>query len=96
MKIHHLKDFNHGAKLTVGIRVRVVFPHDYRHVATLDVPDNLDEAFRLTQHINGDWGGNENVSMHVSYARSTSVGDVVELSDGSLHRCENVGWKRIL
>ena len=45
-------------------------------VATVDTTD-LEEAFRLTNHIDSDWQGNPKVNAIAGIHRSTSVGDVI-------------------
>ena len=69
----------------------------YRPVAILQTA-SLGEAFRLTNSIDAAWYENPEVRALVGPARSTSVGDVVVLSNetGSrAFRCVNAGWAQI-
>jgi hypothetical protein len=63
------------------------------HVANVDIPDEqYGDAFRLTNHIDRSWQENAEVEALTDRARSTSVGDVIELSDGRMMICRSVGW----
>ena len=55
--------------------------------------NSLDEAFRLTNHIDRAWWDNPGVITHKK-SRSTSVGDIIVTDDGT-YRCETIGWTRI-
>ena len=82
-------------------------PEEFAHVATVDVSDDLHhEVFRLTNSIESYWWENEGVTAHtdastfrevngIKGARSTSVGDLIVLSDGRILRCANFGWDDI-
>lgn len=50
----------------------------------------LDAGYARTQHLDTSWYNNPDVVVHL---RSTSVGDVVGLADGSLHVVESFGFK---
>jgi len=79
-------------------------PTEFALVATVDVPDDrLGEVFRLTNSIDCGWWENEGVTAHteastfreykgVRGTRSTSVGDLIILSDGRVLRCAPFGW----
>lgn len=71
---------------------------NYRPVAILQTA-SLGEVFRLTNSIDEPWYENPTgVRALVGPCRSTSVGDVVVLSDetGSrAFRCDPVGWAQI-
>jgi hypothetical protein len=73
---------------------------NYRLVATVETSD-LEEAYRLTNHIHKSWTKNKGVAAHhVPRPRSTSVGDVVAIvheDDGaaSVHLCAPAGWTRL-
>lgn len=67
------------------------FPVDFELVAEVDT-DNVDEAFRLTNHIDQSWYENEGVKT-IKKSRSTSVGDIVVVS-GSAYRCMPLGWEK--
>ena len=78
------------------------FPSGYRPVATVDVADDqLGMVFRHTNTVEYSWYGPERPAIVTPSkfvekqggARSTSVGDVIALSDGSLKLCASVGWK---
>lgn len=62
-------------------------------VATIH-SDDLDIAFRDTNHINQDWTRNTGVTPLVTNPRSTSVGDVME-KQGVFHMVLSCGFKEI-
>lgn len=68
----------------------------YKAVAILgDEQHGLEDAFRLTNHIETAWTENPEVSvLGGHHQRSTSVGDIVEL-DGVLHLVAGVGFVEI-
>tara|TARA_B100000683_G_scaffold266450_1_gene298715 strand:+ start:149 stop:523 length:375 start_codon:yes stop_codon:yes gene_type:complete len=80
-------------------------PPVYAHVADVDLPDHLHaQVFPLTNSIDGPWWENEGVTPNFDSpafreiegrkgTRSTSVGDVILLSDGRWLRCASFGWK---
>ena len=79
-------------------------PLNFIHVADVDIPDkHYEQAFQLTNHIDVSWWHNERVhpqaydpqDLEPKY-RSTSTGDVVELSDGRKFRVQPSGWSEIL
>jgi hypothetical protein len=53
-----------------------------------------DYAFRVTNSIDSYWGDNMGVTPHGLPHRSTSVGDVVRTSDGTLLICAPAGWEK--
>jgi len=65
---------------------------DLTEVAHVDT-DNLDEAFRLTNHIDSDWSTNEKVAT-IAKSRSTSVGDILQLN-GQFWMVANIGFVKI-
>ena len=79
----------HAKNPTFGLTPQS-FPNDYELVATVESED-LGEVFRLTNHIDCEWWLNDGVYTH-KQSRSTSVGDVVEIS-GKFFLCEMMGWK---
>lgn len=83
----------HAIKPTFGLSYlpEPKFPADFELVAEVDT-DNLDEAFRLTNHIDQSWYENEDVKT-IKKSRSTSVGDVIVVS-GSAYRCKSLGWEK--
>ncbi len=71
------------------------FPDDFVEVAECD-GNSLERAFFLTNHVHGAWWENEGVRKLIEQeVRSTSVGDVVVLDDGSAHVCRSMGWAKI-
>jgi hypothetical protein len=83
------------------------WPEKFDKVATVDLPDEqYAGAYRLTNSIERGWWENEGVEAHtesdafrtvegVRGTRSTSVGDVIVLSDGRVMECASVGWAEI-
>lgn len=89
MRVYHAKEptFGHGPM--------PAWPDGYALVATVRCHD-IDDAFRLTNHIDTAWWKNEGVVLVGPPAhRSTSVGDVVVDDAGKVWRCESVGWIEI-
>lgn len=80
----------------LGIGARPVFPDDYELVAEVS-SDDVPEVYRLFNDIDGPWWTNEKVELlsDRDRVRSTSVGDVVELSNGRLFRFLGVGLEEI-
>ncbi len=80
-------------------------PPVYHHVADVEIADaNHADVFYLTNSVDGPWWENEPVTPNFDSpaffevkgrkgTRSTSVGDVILLSDGRWLRCASVGWK---
>ena len=60
-----------------------------------DSLDSLDEIFRLTNHIEGAWWENSEVTWLKERSRSTSVGDVIVKEGGITYLCKRKGWKVI-
>lgn len=74
------------------------FPGDkYVEVATVAV-DDLDDAYRATNHIDSDWLQNpEVVDVKTTKARSSSVGDVfVDVKNGEAWRVVAIGFEKII
>lgn len=86
-QVFHDKDFN-----PVQTRDRV-FPDDFLLVANVDT-DNLEDVFRLTNHIDSAWWTNPGVH-HLVESRSTSTGDVVVQSDGTVFVVRSMGWSKV-
>ena len=87
---------------TFGSGEPAPFPSGYRKVATVDVADDmLGLVFRHTNTVEYSWYGPERPTIVTlsefvekqGGARSTSVGDVIALSDGNLKLCASVGWE---
>jgi len=95
----------HALKPSFGFGPRLSFPEEFKHVADVAIPDEeYPQAFELTNSIHCPWWENslvspilENFQEHdgVRGERSTSVGDVIVLSDGRAMRCAMVGWESI-
>ena len=98
----------HAIRSTFGFGVSIIpRPEEFAHVATVDVPDSLHhEVFRLTNSIDCGWWENDGVTAHteastfrefkgIKGTRSTSVGDLILLSDGRILLCASVGWDDI-
>ncbi len=97
----------HAINPTWGHDTHPTFPHEFAHVATVDVPDDLHyEVYRLTNSIDCGWWENDAVTAHTEAStfrevdgirgtRSTSVGDLIILSDGRVLRCARAGWDDI-
>jgi len=68
----------------------------FAKVATIS-DTNLAEAFSLTQNVEGRWtaGGDTRVSVHLKSARSSSVGDVLEVGVGEFHAISSMGFEQI-
>lgn len=54
---------------------------------------SLEEAYKLTNHLDKEWWKNEEVTM-ISQSRSTSVGDIIEM-DGMFYAVDICGFKLI-
>jgi hypothetical protein len=85
----------HAKKPTFGFGPAGNFPGDFNHVADVDLPDEAhSDVFRLTNHIDQPWWENPRVEL-ITESRSTSVGDMIRLSDGRLLLCKNFGWSEV-
>lgn len=83
----------HAVKPTFGMSVPK-FPEEYAKVAIVEAGD-LEDVFRLTNHIDEDWMKNPEVLETVGVRfRSTSVGDVVVDGDKIVWYCAACGWKK--
>lgn len=73
------------------------FPEGYSLAASVEC-DNIDEVFRVTNHIDESWTENPEVKeLHDPRPRSTSVGDVVVSEDenNQAYLCAGMGWEKI-
>ncbi len=82
-------------------------PGGFAHVAPVGLPgERYTEVFRLTNSIDCGWWENEEVTAHteastfrevngIKGTRSTSVGDLILLSDGRILLCARFGWDDI-
>lgn len=66
----------------------------YRLVAHVRC-DEVDDAFRLTNHIDTEWQKNVGVSPASGRMRSSSVGDIVVDNEGNAHLCMSCGWETV-
>ena len=74
---------------------------EYELVATIEKeppPNDTEEdyAFFITNTIEDSWTENVGVKPVRKQLRSTSMGDVVKRSDGTLLICSCMGWQKIL
>ena len=98
---------HHATNPTWGFGPDPVWPEAYTHVADVDVDDeNHALVFQLTNTIDHHWWLNRGVTPNfdspafrevkgMKGTRSTSVGDIIVLSDGKVLRCANVGWVEV-
>ena len=84
----------HRIKPNFGMGEMGQFPEDFQLVAEVATED-LEEVYHLTNHIDTDWTTNAGVTPKQERVRSTSVGDVVVLQNGSRHLCASCGWEAI-
>jgi hypothetical protein len=86
------------------------WPEKFDKVATVDLPDeDYGLVYELTNSIERCWWENTAVTAHfdspaffeveehpgVKGTRSTSVGDIIVLSDGRVLECASFGWDLI-
>lgn len=67
----------------------------YKAVASVQGND-LETAFELTNHIDAPWSSNPGVTALTPNARSSSSGDLFELSDGHWFVCASVGFTPVV
>lgn len=67
------------------------WPENYEVVATVESND-LGEIFYLTNTIDRPWW--ENARVNGKPARSTSVGDIVQIGN-KFFVCEMIGWREV-
>jgi hypothetical protein len=66
------------------------------HVRDASAEEMLDQAYELTNHITRDWTTGPNVvEVFATRARSTSVGDFIQIDD-VMYVCDIMGWKRVI
>lgn len=101
MKVYHLTD---KAREEVGTMSWIKEDHstvddfskNFDLVAYIDDIDDVEKAFFLTNTIENYWWDNENVTKGEKDGyRSTSVGDVVKLSDGTFYMVGGSGWDEV-
>lgn len=69
----------------------------YQEVAVVDTLD-LDRAYELTNNINRSWTENDGLTAFRKEARSTSIGDIMVLVDGTTIKTfvvDSVGFKEL-
>lgn len=100
IQVKHALNPNFG--FPTADRPNPVYPRDYTLVAIMGVPagatdiELLEMAFQYTNHIDAPWWDNEGVLLvGEPKHRSTSVGDVVVLPDGTPMLCDLCGWKKV-
>lgn len=94
--VYHNKEFMKYAldNYTTEQKDRVLKDAVITKVAEVNT-DRLDEAYRLTNNIDSDWTKNTSVKViGSSQQRSTSVGDVLQNSDG-YHTVETFGFRKL-
>jgi hypothetical protein len=62
----------------------------YTHVANV-FTDDMEYAFELMNL----WDGSDNIVEKLGRCSSMSVGDILEMEDGSMHRCASFGFDKI-
>lgn len=67
---------------------------NYNKVAEVSTRD-LDEAYRLTNHIHRNWEVNPEVVKITTGNRSTSVGDILEAEGGKRYIVDRFGFKEL-
>lgn len=66
---------------------------DFDRVAFVFRVESIEDAFRLTNHIDKSWYLNDNVLVEKE-SRSSSVGDLFyEVHSDKWYHCEMIGWK---
>ena len=74
---------------SVGIAIAL---GEYTHIANVD--GDMNDAFRLTNHIESSWTENDGVEALKDEVRSTSVGDIME-KDGEFFVVAPVGFTKL-
>ena len=62
----------------------------YTHVANVDT-NNMEDAFELMNL----WDGSDNIVEKLGRCSSMSVGDILEMEDGTRYRCASFGFEEI-
>lgn len=94
MKVYHLTDDarKNGSWVRADVRKFADFEKNFELVANID-HENLAHAFELTNTIEDYWWNNDGVTKGPkSGYRSTSVGDIVGLEDGTFHMVDGSGY----
>lgn len=70
------------------------FESHYKLAAIL-ATDNPNVAFEKTNHIESDWGDNEEVTWSCNKRKSSSVGDIFQHNDGSYLMVAGCGFEPV-
>jgi len=100
MKVYHIREsVLRDREVRVAVSFGGKYPEfnlqNYEMVALVET-DDIDRAYRLTNHIDQNWG--ENPGVWVRYGaknRSTSMGDVIADMQNDAFYCDMVGWKKV-
>jgi hypothetical protein len=93
--VFHKKDSDFGISWMGSKPPKEILLKEYDKVAVVDCK-NLEDVFRVTNHIDDSWQLNSEVIISSSKARSTSVGDVVIDQTGLANLVDHVGWKQVI
>ncbi len=70
------------------------WPENYEKTATVDA-HNLEDVYAKTQHLHRPWWENKGVTAFGIAARSTSIGDIVQDTDGRLWVVASFGFEKL-
>jgi len=93
-KVYHARELKGGYFRDLPQVTKKSFDLDYMMVARVEAL-NLEEVFRLTNHIDGSWTSNKGVEAVGGMVRSTSVGDIVQDEKKTYWMCAPMGWEQI-
>ena len=80
----------------LSVAEKSVRAKNFTKVAAINENDDLDRAFFLTNTIDNYWWDNENVIKGPDDGyRSSMVGDMIELSDGTFWMVDGCGFKEV-
>ena len=88
IKVFHNPDF---LKYQFGTENVKFFTAD--QVASVET-DSLEYAYVMTNHIDHDWLSNRCVTPHVDRARSTSMGDIMQMED-TYFVVQDIGFRKL-
>ena len=92
--VYHNSDFlNYTIRIFSNKEIKSIPENLLTKVATVNT-DILEQAYCLTNSIEGHWSENENVFCFKENARSTSMGDVF-VREGVWYMVMDCGFKRI-
>lgn len=87
-KVYHSENtrdtgfYGHKDIITNEAIIKMFKEGEYTLVAEVDTND-MDDVFRLTNHISHSWTENEEVTAVIERVRSTSVGDILVNDNGT-------------